>query len=107
MGMNESAPPPYQKRRQYLLGLGFGLIPLLIFLVATGFSYRAALGSPQLEAALTFLFVSLLLYFIALIATIAYLVNPQQRFGGYGLLTALLASPIIGAIACVASVSIH
>ncbi len=96
-----------QKRRQYFLGLGLGLIPLVIFLFAIGFSFHANLGSTALNVAIYLLLATLVLYVAALIAMIVFLSMRNVRFVGYGLLTAVLASPIIGGIACVVSLNIH
>ncbi len=90
---------PKQKRKQYLLGLVFGLIPLIVFLVGLGI----ALGSPGYNALGPFIYFSLLallLYVVELIITIVYLANKKVRFVGYGLLTAFLATPIVVAIRC-------
>lgn len=97
-------PTARQKRRQYFLGLGFGLIPLIVFLVGFGAAIEQGLytlgeeyGWDQL---LLGFFVGLILYIIELIVMIVYLSNGQRRFAGYGLLTAFLASPVIAFIGC-------
>ena len=101
-----SSPPPLppvppmtpltqeQKRRQYFIGLGVGLIPLIIFLVSFGLS----LGTNY--AYLNGIFIAAFLYVIELIVTIIFLLDKRVRFAGYGLLTAFLASPVVAAIGC-------
>lgn len=85
------------KRRQYLLGLVLGLIPLIVFLVGYGIALGTAGGS--LNALATSL-LGLLLYIVELVVTIVFLSIKQTRFAGYGLLTAFLATPIVTAIGC-------
>ena len=103
-----SQPPPaapiplpltqQEKRRQYFLSLGFGLIPVIVLLVTFG------IGTQQGESGLATLIygalAAILLYIVELITTIVFLFNKQQRFVGYGLLTAFLVTPIIAAIGC-------
>jgi len=101
-----SSPAPQtdkEKWQQYFLGLGLGLIPLVLFLVSFG------LTSTQSQFAnilVVIIFVSIGLYVIELIATIVCLVIARVRFAGYGLLTAFLASPVIGYIGCIVITSI-
>ncbi len=88
-----------QKRWQYFLGLAFGLIPLIVFLILVGF----APATPGYNALGYLILAGLLgsvLYAIELGMTIIYLTNKQRRFVGYGLLTAFLASPVIAFIGC-------
>src|SRR5215472_14658696 len=105
---DESQPPPatptplpltqQEKRRQYFLSLGFGLIPVIVLLVTFG------IGTQQGEKGLGTLILgglaALILYIIELITTIIFLFTKRQRFVGYGLLTAFLVIPIITAIGC-------
>ncbi|SRR6266566_5429494 len=101
-----SSPAPLtdqQKRRQYFLGLGLGLIPLVIFLV----SYGLTLTQSQIANILVvIIIVAIGLYVIELIVTIVCLVIERVRFVGYGLLTAFLASPVIAYIGCMVIISI-
>ncbi len=96
-----------RKKRQYLRGLGLGLIPLCIFLLATGFAFQAYWPSSRLGTAAFLLIISLLAYIAALISTVASLYSQQSRFVGYGLLTAVLTSPLIGGIACGVSLNMR
>ena len=91
--------PPTQRRKrwQYILGLVFGLIPVIFFLVGYGIALRTSGGVLN---ALTPLVLALILYLLELILTITFLSNKDRRFAGYGLLTAFLATPILTAIGC-------
>jgi uncharacterized membrane protein (GlpM family) len=103
-----SQPPPgaptplpltqQEKRRQYFLSLGFGLIPVIVLLVTFGIGTQQ--GQNGLGTLILGGLAALLLYIIELITTIVLLVNKQRRFAGYGLLTAFLVTPIIAAIGC-------
>ena len=103
--MSSPAPLTQQEKRwQYFLGLGFGLIPTIVFLVTFGIA--AQQGQNGLG---TFIFgglAAILLYFVELIVTIVCLVIERVRFVGYGLLTAFLASPVIAYIGCMVIISI-
>ena len=98
-----SHPTPPRKQHQYLLGLGVGLIPLLFFLLGIGLSFNTSISDLA-----TFLLVgSAVLYLASIIAMIACLINQRVRFIGYGLLTTVLASPVIGFIGCTIIVFSH
>lgn len=86
-----------QKRHQYLQGLGFGLIPLVLFLLGSGlFASNNSISTIGFPLFL----LSIALYIVELIITIVYLSRKQQRFIGYGLLTAFLATPIVAVAGC-------
>ncbi len=88
-----------QKRRQYLWGLGWGLIPVIVFLVT--FSIAAQqVGYNSLGTLIFGGLAAILLYFVELIVSLFFLANDRMRFVGYGLLTAVLASPVIAYIGC-------
>jgi hypothetical protein len=89
-----------KNKRQYLLGLGLGLIPLLVFLPLYGLAIGSHNENTALNAAILDLFLGVVLYLAAIIAMIACLVIARVRFVGYGLLTAVLVSPIIAVIGC-------
>jgi hypothetical protein len=102
--MSNQPPQASQDRRgQYFLGLGLGLIPLGIFLVSFGLT----LTQSQIVTLLQLIIlVAIGLYVIELIVTIICLVIERVRFVGYGLLTAFLASPVIAYIGCIVIISI-
>jgi hypothetical protein len=99
-------PTPHQKRNQYLLGLGLGLIPLLVFLVLLGISVGSTdvyrfLGVGEFD-----LLLSGLLYSVAIGTMITCLFFKRVRFLGYGLMTAVIVSPTIANIGCKVILSI-
>ncbi len=87
-----------QKRRQYFLGLAFGLIPLIVLLITIGAG--SGPGENGLGILLFGALLAVILYIIELIPVIVFLANKQRRFVGYGLLTAFLAIPVVVAIGC-------
>jgi len=108
--MNQAPTRGLSKRRQYLLGLVLGLIPLLLFWSSNVFSsclpLYYACSSPQpstpeavLEGILTAL--SLASYGVAAVAQVVLLAFKQTRTLGYGLLTMVLVSPIVAPFGCV------
>src|SRR5262245_2937661 len=101
----EPTPWAPDQRRQYLIGLALGAVPLLVWLVFIGWAgaEMANQGSNQyagLGPLLSGLLIFIVLWFVHLIATIVQLARQRQRFVGYGLLTMLLIGPIAGSIAC-------
>ena len=89
MKMYDQAPKPQRKLRsssQYFIGLGIGLVPLTLMLIALG-----RLGSPS---------VGLLLYLdgALIVASLVCLSLKEMRFVGYGLLTMVIALPILSFI---------
>jgi hypothetical protein len=94
MSMQEPEPPREQAHSlHYFIGLGIGLIPLIVALVAVGNIMNASAG-------ITFT-VALGLYAAEFIAMIVCLAISRTRFIGYGLLTMVLAGPVITVISCV------
>ena len=91
-----------QKRRHYFIGLGVGLIPMIIFLVNFGWLTGAVGSYSALFDALPVSALAALLYVVEFIVTLIFLnqTNKQNRFAGYGLLTAFLVSPVVVAIGC-------
>ncbi len=91
-----SVPPsltPQQKRLQYFLGLGIGLIPLIPFFI--GFA-----------PGITWLIVtSLILYLAAIIASIVCIIIARVRYVGYGLLTAVPVALVAAAVGCIVILS--
>jgi hypothetical protein len=83
-------PPSTDQQRtwQFLTGLGIGLIPLVLFFI--GFAPNAY----------GLLIVSALLLFVVLIASIVCIYSPGARYVGYGLLTAIPISLVVGTIGC-------
>jgi hypothetical protein len=88
-------PPSTSKERrwQFLLGLGIGFIPLVLFFI--GFV-------PNAFALIT---ISLILLVVALIASIICIAIPRVRYIGYGLLTSIPISLVVGSIGCIIIIS--
>ena len=83
-------PPSTSKERrwQFLIGLGIGLIPLVLFFI--GFV-------PNAFALIT---ISLILLFVVLIASLICISIPRVRYIGYGLLTSIPISLVVGSTGC-------
>jgi len=99
-----TAPPPLTPQssdqrngRNYLTGLVIGFIPVLFFWLAAGQSFSGNSGP--------FLQFAGIGYLLELVLMIGTLVDKNTRSFGYGLLTMVLAGPIIGFIGCVAIIS--
>lgn len=94
------APPPRQppstsreRRQQFLLGLGIGFIPLVLFFI--GF----------VPNAYWLIIVALVLLLVTLIASIICVNIPRLRYVGYGLLTSIPISIVVGSIGCIIIIS--
>ncbi len=90
--------PEQQPSRQYFMGIGIGLIPLILFLISIGGLLTSNISGLGLGAAI-------LLYLVLLIASIVCLSIERVRFVGYGLLTMVIATPVISYIGCVVIIS--
>ena len=89
MKMYDQAPKNQRKLRsssQYFIGLGIGLVPLTLMLIALGRLISPSFG--------------LLLYLdgILIVASIVCLSLKEMRFVGYGLLTMVIVLPILSFI---------
>jgi hypothetical protein len=96
-------PPPVAGQnhtRQFLVGLGIGLVPLLVALV--GVYLVQFVGGSNSGVGLI---AGGALYLAALIAMIVCLSIARVRFIGYGLLAAVVASPVIFAVGCIVILS--
>ncbi len=82
-----------ERRWQFLTGLGIGLIPLVLFFI--GFV-------PNAFALIT---VSLVLLLAVLIASLICIAIPRVRYIGYGLLTSIPISLVVGSIGCIVIIS--
>lgn len=110
-GMSPPCPPlmmprPHftrtQWRNRYLLGLGLGFIPLLLALVGIGIIFNR--GTPAILANnVGFgLIAALVLYIAVFIGMIVCLAIDRLRPIGYGLLTMVVAGPVIAVASCFA-----
>ena len=82
-----------ERRWQFLLGLGIGFIPLVLFFI--GFA-------PNAYGLIT---ISILLWLAMLIASIVCVFIPRVRYVGYGLLTSIPISLVVGSIGCIIIIS--
>ena len=87
-----------QWRNRYLLGLALGLIPVLIVLIFIGVvsSTLSVVGN----AIWWSIIAALVLYLAAFIGMIVCLANDRLRPVGYGLLTMVVAGPVITVVSC-------
>ncbi|HEX9131356.1 MAG TPA: hypothetical protein VF844_03595 [Ktedonobacteraceae bacterium] len=88
-------PPSTSKERrwQFLTGLGIGFIPLVLFFI--GF----------VPNAFALIIVSLVLLIAVLIASLICIAIPSVRYIGYGLLTSIPISLVVGSIGCIIIIS--
>lgn len=98
--MSEQIPEPQAEMSnslRFFIGLGIGLVPLILGLLA--------IGNARGGNVLTFLFVSALFYVALLVAAIVCLCFARLRFIGYGMLAMVFATPVIAYIACMVTLS--
>ena len=82
-----------ERRWQFLTGLGIGLIPLVLFFI--GFAPNAY----------GLIIVALGLLLAVLIASLICISIPRTRYIGYGLLTSIPISLVVGSIGCIVILS--
>jgi hypothetical protein len=100
------APPPNSEHtKQYFQGLGFGLIPLVAFLIVVGILKSGVTANADASVPVIALLGCLVLYLAEIITTIVFLASARRRFIGYGLLTAVLITPVAGSIGCIVIVT--
>lgn len=92
-------PEPYD-RRSYLIGLLCGLLPLIVAMVGLGGAIRGPSAQNGLFSVI--LVAGGILYVVAIIVMIVFLALARMRRVGFGLLTSVLASPVIFFIGCIA-----
>ena len=98
--MQNQLPEPQPKQRssrQYFIGIGIGFVPLILALIGIG-GFITRNGSNLFGVTLE---IALFLYGGVFIAAIVCLSIKRVRFVGYGLLTMVIATPIISFIGCV------
>ena len=78
-----------ERRWQFLTGLGIGLIPLVLFFI--GFAPNAYV----------LIIAALILLLAVLIASLICIAIPRVRYIGYGLLTSIPISLVVGSIGCI------
>ncbi|MGZ3626974.1 MAG: hypothetical protein ACXWPS_19780 [Ktedonobacteraceae bacterium] len=82
-----------ERRGQFLVGLGIGFIPLVLFFI--GF----------VPYSFELITVSLVLLLAVLIASLICIAIPRVRYIGYGLLTSIPISLVVGSIGCIIIIS--
>ena len=82
-----------ERRWQFLTGLGIGLIPLVLFFI--GFAPNAYV----------LIVAALILLLGVLIASLICIAIPRVRYIGYGLLTSIPISLVVGSIGCIIIIS--
>ena len=82
-----------ERRNQFLIGLGIGFIPLVLFFI--GF----------VPNAYGLIIVALVLLLAVLIASLICIAIPRARYIGYGLLTSIPISLVVGSIGCIVILS--
>lgn len=93
--------PPRGSRRQFLLGLLIGAIPLALALVGLGSLVNFTQASPLGY----FLTAGGIGFVVGLVVAIILIIIEATRRIGLGMLTALLASPIIFFIGCLVALA--
>ena len=90
-----ASPQPHNRRRD-LVGLALGFIPVLMV-----WPYAALYGALRIYGVGGYvLFGGIILYVVSIIAMIVCLFIGSLRSVGYGLLTMVFVSPIIGVTGC-------
>jgi hypothetical protein len=93
-------PPPafWTKKRQYRLGLGLGLVPVVLLLAAGGNVTMPCTGGPL--GGESFFAAAGYLYAAQIVGGLICVCFDRTRSVGYGLLTMALAGPVVAAIGC-------
>lgn len=89
-------PPPQQYSRgmQYFIGIAIGIIPLLLGMLFLGSNIGNSSFAGYLALA------AVISYIAVFIGMIVCLCITRVRFVGYGLLTMVLAAPVVFFVAC-------
>jgi hypothetical protein len=101
-------PPKPRNLRRYLVGLGIGLVPVLVYWLSGVFIcpygyYSGVCPGPHDANLSNFLYgAGIVLYLVSVVAALALLFNRAYRFVGYGMLTMVFVDPIIGVAGCLA-----
>src|SRR5215475_7401311 len=87
------SPPRSGGRRDFLIGLGCGLIPLLVAMAGLGGSFNASVSASSVFGIL--LVCGAALYVIQIITAIVFTVLERFRLVGLGLLTMAAINPVV------------
>lgn len=100
-------PEPTPRRpggmRDFLIGIGIGLIPLLVAMIGLGGSFNTGGGTSNVFVVL--LYVGGGLYLVQIIMAIIFTVVERLRLVGLGMLTMVPINPVVFFISCVALLS--
>jgi hypothetical protein len=106
--MQSQSPQPQpgkQSSREYFIGIGIGFVPLVLALVSIGGLFAGTgtgIGSILFGTGLG---IAVLLYVALFVASIICLCIKRSRYVGYGLLTMVVAIPVISFIGCLVSIT--
>jgi hypothetical protein len=95
-------PPPPQGQRDFLIGLGVGAIPLLVAMIGLGGLINVSRAGGDSTLFGYVLGAGGVLWVIGFIVMIVFTIIQRLRRIGLGMLTSLVASPVIFFIGCVA-----
>jgi hypothetical protein len=95
-------PPPafWTKQRQYRLGLGLGLVPVVLSWAGVGNVAWPCTGGPLLQNE-SLIAAAGYLYAAQIVGGLICVCFDRTRSVGYGLLTMALVDPIVAAVGCV------
>ncbi len=98
----QAPKPRWRETRKghYFIGIAAGIPPLILTLIALGIVNNAS------GWAVNLLIIAGVLYLLAWIATIAFLVVASVRFIGYGLLTMVLGIPVVVFLGCIVIITL-
>ncbi len=99
-GVTPPGPQPRGQRREFLTGLAIGAIPLIIAMVGLGSFFNPSSGLSNL------LGIGGILWVAGLVFSIILSIIQSTRRVGLGMLTAILASPVIFFVGCLAALGI-
>lgn len=96
--------PPTHNGRRYLIGLGFGFIPMVALWISgvfmCGFLASGCPGTVNATVSNVLVTLAEVSFAGVVIGAIVCLFIKRVRFIGYGLLTMIFVAPIVGAIGC-------
>jgi uncharacterized membrane protein YhaH (DUF805 family) len=90
-------------RRNYWIGIGLGMIPVVVLWIAVGLA--AGSNGTSSSAAGSVATTGLILYAASIVAAIIALTIVRSRRLGYGLLTMVFVGPVVWSIGCVVILS--
>jgi hypothetical protein len=94
-------PPDPRRRRDFLIGLGIGAMPLVLSLVAGGVLASAGGLNQTFNTGAMLGITSGALYLVMLVVMIVLLIFRATRQVGLGMLAIAAASPVIAYVGCV------